>query len=280
MSEQKVFQKINQQKAQRAIPDEILEKMASRCRGDRIQILQKMKEYRDENVDEILFLKNMAQKELLRQHDAGKKIKEDNKQAFSEIEKIIKSASDLKEKLSVFPDLKNLSEDSALSGLAMHMETYIYAIDNWGEYENLEITDSNNKLKDWSEFLCLLDHHISVFEEIKNNLSFVKKRGRPNTVQMLEGYITCMANMYFAATGRKFTVGEYGDDFWTDGMRFVYESMAALKILPQEGYQKYRTVLALTEYSDENFLNACDYAQKNVQREQVNLLGKKMDKSA
>ncbi len=225
-----------------AIPDDILMEMVNTCAGDREQIFTKAKQYTIENNHEIILAKRFAEKGLLKKHGYLKQAKEDNLKVLSDIDEIIEALSILQNKLPAIPDFDdaiNVPERS----LAMRlMDHHIYAIDNLEYLQGIRKFGSKEtfqKLIDWHEFLYLLEYHVEVFQDIQSTLSSLIKRGAPNTVEMLTGFIHHVARMYTAATGEKFTVSEYGDVYpYTKGMLFAQQSMAVLRVPNSIAYTK------------------------------------------
>lgn len=245
--------------AEKAIPIEIVSQMVSVCRGNKDEILERALTYRKEHAEEILFFRWIAEKGLLKAHGLLQETKSQNAKIEFEAQNIVEHSRQLKTILSKIPDLTE-EIGRASPSLAVHMETYIYGIGNIQQKDQ-----SEEKLKKWHDFLFLLEHHISIFEQIQNNIKSFKKRGRPNTVQMLTGFIGHIAQMYRFSTDKNFSTCEYGDELSiTEGMLFAQEAMAVFKTPSKDSHEKYRNFFTSTSYTQENLHNACDYVIKKA----------------
>ena len=233
-----------------AIPDEILIEMVNTCSGDREQIFTKAKQYTKENTPEILFAIYFAKKELLREHGYLEQAEGENAETLSYIKKILYSATELKNMMPEIPNFEDISKIPERS-LPMRLINYMYSIEveKINSLERYGSAETFEKLRNWDEFMYLLEYHITVFQDLQADLSSLIKRGAPNKVAMLTGFIHHVAKMYTVATGEKFKVSEYdGVSPYTKSMLFAQKGMAVL-----------RTSDSIS-YTSDNFHIACKRA--------------------
>jgi len=246
------------------IPESILENMIRVCKGDQKAMLAKAKTYIADHQIEIQMSIRNAQKGLLHQHEALHDVKEKNRQAKKSLKKIIKKIKELNILLDEIP---YLDVDDAMPGLGMEMLNYIFSGDSLEITEEEYIHKSYEKLEDWNTMKRLLIKHETVFKGIEKEVKNRPKQTKSKTAGLLNDYVFEIAKLYKFITGSDFKVSENdGLSPYTDGMKFVQESMPSIQnpsIIP---YKKYQDIIASKSFEKQTFYNACDYTGKKLRK--------------
>lgn len=196
-------------KLNRPIKDDIIQDMAAQCKGNIGIISKKLTEYIDQNSGDIGLSILTAKKGLLKINEALDIRIDENKNAFSEIEKVCEAANYLKEHLTGLRYSMN-SDYEQLSPLETHLQFYINSCD--AQIEEHQIDDIENKEEAWESFINLLEYHSSVFERIKSSLLEIQpKRGGQNSAKLLVPFFVQVSRMYRYATGKNFKLSGYGN---------------------------------------------------------------------
>lgn len=199
------------------IGKDVLNKMASVCKGNNKAIYEKLveitklreKQYRRAIVSARIGL-DIEQNRL--------ELKRKNAVSAKEIAKIKKTASDLVEQ---YHSLSNHTLDT-------WVESYIYQEDDYEE-----------KYGAWDDISEMLEGIVAIFEGIER--AHKKEKGRPKKLNGLSDYIYQIAMLYEECTGRKFTVDEYRvggiPEAITEGQKFAETAMPMIyTTLPNESY--------------------------------------------